>query len=78
MEIVNYHRNGRPYWLEIYISPVADTSGIVTHFVAVQLDVTERKRAEQELIEKRRFLDRVTATVPSVVYVYDLERGKLL
>lgn len=50
-EIVNYARNGEPYWVEIDIAPLFDESGRLTHFIAVERDVSQRKRAEAEVQE---------------------------
>jgi PAS domain S-box-containing protein len=49
-EIVrNYTKDGTPYWNDLYIAPVRDGSGTVTHYVSVQDDVTERVRRREEL-----------------------------
>jgi PAS domain S-box-containing protein len=49
VEILNYRKDGTPFWNALTIAPVQDASGRVTHFVGVQTDVTERKRFEEEL-----------------------------
>lgn len=46
--LLNYRKDGSPFWNHLAISPVRDTRGKVTHFVGVQSDVTLRKEAEQE------------------------------
>jgi two-component system cell cycle sensor histidine kinase/response regulator CckA len=46
-EIVNYRKNQEPFWNRLYITPVFDDCQTLTHFVGVQLDVTEVKAAEQ-------------------------------
>jgi PAS domain S-box-containing protein len=46
---VNYKKNGEEFWLNFSISPVANESGWFTHWVAVERDVTEQKKAETEL-----------------------------
>lgn len=45
--ILNYRKDGRPFWNELSISPVRDADGLITHFVGVQADVTERVMAQQ-------------------------------
>lgn len=45
----NFRKDGTPFWNDLYISPIFDEGGVVSHFVGVQNDVTERKRFEQEL-----------------------------
>jgi PAS domain S-box-containing protein len=49
VEILNYTKFGRKYWLAIAMQPVFDADGTLINFIAIQTDVTERKRAEQEL-----------------------------
>ncbi|MDP1588962.1 MAG: PAS domain S-box protein, partial [Prosthecobacter sp.] len=48
-EVINYSKSGEEYWLEMDIVPVADAAGHCTHLVAIERDVTERKRAEAAL-----------------------------
>lgn len=50
-EIINYTRTGEPYWVEIDIAPLFDDGGHLTHFIAVERDVSARKRAEAEVQE---------------------------
>ncbi len=45
----NYRKDGTPYWNDIYIAPVPDDAGEVTHFVSVQNDVTDHVRQREEL-----------------------------
>jgi PAS domain S-box-containing protein len=46
-EVLNYHKNGSTYWLDLEVQPVRDAAGSVTHFIAIEQDITEQKRAEQ-------------------------------
>jgi PAS domain S-box-containing protein len=48
-EFHNKKKNGELYWELASISPVFDTSGVITHFLAVKEDITERKHAEEEI-----------------------------
>lgn len=45
----NYRKDGVLFWNELNISPIFDNQGNVTHFVGIQVDITARKQAEQEL-----------------------------
>jgi len=45
----NYRKDGTPFWNELTISPVRDSSGTVTHFIGVQADISDRKQAEEAL-----------------------------
>lgn len=51
-EFHNRKKNGELFWEDVMIAPLTDEAGRITHFVAVKEDITERKRAEKEIIEK--------------------------
>ena len=48
-EILNYTKDGRPYWLDIEIQPIRDEDGNVTHFMAMESDITDDKKINEEL-----------------------------
>jgi len=50
-ELVKYTKAGAAYWAELGIVPIADAGGSLTHFVAIERDITERKRAEDEILQ---------------------------
>lgn len=45
----NKRKDGEIYWEAASISPVRDSNGNITHFIAVKEDVTVQKRAEDQL-----------------------------
>lgn len=45
----NYRKDGSPFWNELFISPIRDSDGSVTHFIGVQNDISEKKSAENKL-----------------------------
>lgn len=47
--VKNYRKDGQPFWNDLYISPIFDHQGVISHFVGVQNDISERKRFEEEL-----------------------------
>jgi PAS domain S-box-containing protein len=46
--LLNYRKDGTTFYNALSVSPVLDDEGQLTHFVAVQVDVSERVRLEQE------------------------------
>ena len=48
-EILNYHKDGRPYWISLGIKPVYDDSGKLVNYVSVQSDITETKLKAENL-----------------------------
>jgi diguanylate cyclase (GGDEF)-like protein/PAS domain S-box-containing protein len=59
VEIINYTKQGNPFWLEMEIAPVAIQGETVTHFVSIQHDITARKAIEGQ-IEQLAFYDSLT------------------
>ena len=49
VQLLNYRKDGTPFWNRLSITPVQDHSGVVTHFIGVQSDVTEEKQAKDAL-----------------------------
>jgi PAS domain S-box-containing protein len=49
-EIINYHKNGTPYWAAMSVSPVVDRAGQVSNFIAIESDITSRKQLEEKLL----------------------------
>lgn len=49
VEILNYRKNGVPFWNRLSITPIHDKQGNATHFIGVQSDVTARRNAEDAL-----------------------------
>ena len=49
VEVRNYTKSGEAFWIESELAPVLDSNGWVTHWVAVQRDITERKVADEAI-----------------------------
>ena len=48
-ELVNRRKDGSLYQEEMTITPVKGADGDITHFIAIKLDITERKLAEEQI-----------------------------
>ena len=68
-ELVNRHRSGHLYTVTESITPVVDADGTVTHFVAVQTDVTEQRQVEAE----RDFGAQLVAVAGTAIIATSLE-----
>lgn len=62
-ELINYTREGEPYWIDIHITPLHNEQGEVTHFVSTQVDITERKLTELDLTLFRHTIDQSPSSV---------------
>lgn len=47
-EAINYHKDGSEFYVEWNITPIRSTQQNITHFVAIQRDITDRKLLENE------------------------------
>lgn len=54
VELLNSRRDGSRFWVELSIVPVANEKGWFTHWISVQRDISERKRAEAIEQQARR------------------------
>ena len=55
-EIINRRKDGSVYTSETTITPVRDESGRITNFISIIQDVTQRKKAESDMLEARALL----------------------
>jgi PAS domain S-box-containing protein len=53
-EILNYRKDGTPFWNALFISPVVDSAGTLVYHFASQIDVTRRREAEAVLEQSHR------------------------
>ena len=56
-EIKNKGKSGNVYWIELYIQPLYDAKSEVMGFMAIEIDITERKKAEAELESLNKTLE---------------------
>lgn len=56
-ELLNRKKNGELYWEAASISPITDTHGKITHFLAIKEDITQSKQDEAELIKAKNDLE---------------------
>ena len=53
--LLNYRKDGTPFWNELTISPIYDSNNKLTHFVGIQSDISDRVVAEKALrVEKNK------------------------
>ncbi|MFC1530339.1 SpoIIE family protein phosphatase [Gemmatimonadota bacterium] len=59
VELLNYRKDGTPFWNRLSLTPLKDETGLVTHFIGVQSDVTRRRLAEDALQEANKRLESI-------------------
>jgi PAS domain S-box-containing protein len=57
VELLNYRKDGRPFWNRLSINPLRSHSGSITHYVGVQSDITEMKETKERLEHANKRLE---------------------
>ncbi|MFA7294487.1 MAG: PAS domain S-box protein [Candidatus Omnitrophota bacterium] len=58
-ELHNKRKNGELYWEGAFISSIRNREGVITNFIAVKEDITERKKMTEELKQKNIALEKL-------------------
>ncbi|MDX1934210.1 MAG: PAS domain-containing protein [Capsulimonadales bacterium] len=74
VEILNYRIDGTPFLNHLNVSPIRDNENVLTHFVGIQQEISERKgRSHEELQRAIEFAERVASTVREPLLILDSE-----
>ncbi|RUY61384.1 PAS domain-containing sensor histidine kinase [Mesorhizobium sp. M7A.F.Ca.CA.001.13.1.1] len=67
-------RDGTPFWAHVVVDPILDPSGKLTGFARVTRDLTERKKAEEEIRKNQEQFQRLVQGVTDyAIYMLDPE-----
>ena len=72
-EFHNQRKNGELFWEFASISPILDAQGRRIGFIAVQDDVTERKRDQEALAARERYFRSLIENAQDIITVLDLQ-----
>lgn len=67
----NYRRDGRLFWNQLSVSPIYNDAGTLTHYIGIQVDITEFKKVEQQLRRSEEQLRAVLENMPVLVAAFD-------
>lgn len=56
-EMINYKKSGETFWNFVAINPIFDNEGKLINYVIFEQDITEKKKAADELVEKNKELN---------------------
>ncbi|MDS7594419.1 PAS domain S-box protein [Agrobacterium tumefaciens] len=76
-EILNYAKDGRDYWVDMSIAPIAGPDGRATHFVATGRDITEKKKAAERLAESEERFSIVAMMTTDAIWDWDIATGRV-
>ena len=77
VEIQNYSKSRRRYWVDCEVHPVLDDAGRAANFIAIESDITARKSAAERL---RRTEERLTLALEGsglALWDWDILGGKI-
>ncbi len=57
-ELLNYNKQGAPYWIEVDAQPMLNEDGVFQGFMAIERDISERRRRDAELVQAIERADR--------------------
>lgn len=69
IEIVNYAKDGRRYWVSIDIEPLHDGEGKLSGFFAIERDITEKINAAKALEANHQFISQIIESLPGIFYL---------
>ncbi len=72
-ELHNKHKDGHGFWEYSTISPIKDEANQITHYVAVNEDISKRKAIEQSLLESQKLQLNILDTMPGLLWVKNIE-----
>jgi PAS domain S-box-containing protein len=78
VELENYHKNGSTVWAENVVSFIRDKDGTIVGLHGVSRDITERKRAEEELQESEIRYRQLIEQAEDGIFVLDQNGNYLL
>ncbi|NQU67819.1 MAG: PAS domain S-box protein [Candidatus Marinimicrobia bacterium] len=70
-EIINQRKDGQLSTEEMTITPIRETGGEITHFIAIKQNITERKRLEDLLRESEEKYRLLAESSPEMIYLID-------
>ena len=77
-EVTNRRKDGTLYTQDQTITPVRDDRGEISHFIAIQQDITERKRMEAEWRESRERFQHIFQHNPEAITIHAVEDNRFL
>lgn len=76
-EFHNLTKDRKPFWQASTITPIRSESGRISHYLAINEDITERRSFEATLAHERWLLNCLMETVPALIYFKD-QAGRYL
>lgn len=73
--ILNYRKDGSPYWNEIHVQPYYDKNGQQLGFFSIQNDITERQKAAEALALQEQTYEQILEHSMAGYWDWDIPSG---
>lgn len=76
IEFRHLHQDSHYSWVTSNSTPIINADGIVVGLQGILTDISDRKKAEQEILENHRLIQQIADSSPNVLYLYDLQEQR--
>ncbi|MHA1909058.1 MAG: PAS domain S-box protein, partial [Candidatus Thorarchaeota archaeon] len=77
-EFVNRKKNGITYWEDALISPIVDSNGDTTHYMAIKQDITAQRQVDDALKRSEERFRNIFESSPNGMFIYELQEDDRL
>ncbi|MCB0462180.1 MAG: PAS domain S-box protein [Flavobacteriaceae bacterium] len=70
----NYKKDGTLFWNDLHITPIINNKGIITNYIGILSDITDKKITEEEKIHLAKIFDESL----NEIYVFDAKTLKFI
>ena len=67
-EFCNQRKDGTLFWASAALAPIRDHDGEVSHFIAIEEDISEERKIAEEIKEKEQRFRTLVDNIPGTVY----------
>lgn len=78
VDIVNYARDGQPYWMNINCNPMRDDNGVLQGFMAVQSDISRAKLDAERIMASKQRLRAVIESMNVGTWEWNVQSGEVV
>lgn len=73
IDLINYSKSNRKYWVKLQIQPVFNTEGEIENFISIQKEITSDKQIELELLRTTQFQQAILNSSAIAIISTDLD-----
>lgn len=77
-ELINYHKDGSPFHVNLIITPIPDENGWFTHWVSIQRNITKRKETESELAKMTALMQQTQRISKTGSWELEIDTGQTI